>query len=91
MESHCLAMCGEIVAAFGDGFVPDFEGAGSSKLGTARYEIARLAPTKAEDRVMPTRAAATDLGGEVAILGTEIGLYCKDGRLLGRGRYTMIS
>jgi hypothetical protein len=57
---------------FADLFVADFEGDESSRLGTAKYDIAKLALTKAEDNVMPTKAGAMNLGGEVAILGTVI-------------------
>lgn len=70
MESHCLASCGGDVLGFEAGFVTGFEGAGSMRLGTVKYDIAKLAPTKAEDSVMPTKVPAMELGWDAAIAGS---------------------
>jgi hypothetical protein len=69
MYRHCLARFGEGVAAFADDVVADCWGAGSSRLGTAKYERPRLAPTNEEDNVIPAKVAARALGSEVAISG----------------------
>jgi hypothetical protein len=45
-----------------EGFVTGLEGAGRTRLGTAKYEIVKFAPTKTEDSVMPTKAPAMELG-----------------------------
>lgn len=91
MKRHCLARCGEGVGLFGNAFVPNLEDAGSSRLGTAKYDTARLALTKPVDNVMPTKAATNDSGWEAAITRTlKIGLYCEDGALLWKARYGII-
>jgi hypothetical protein len=62
-------MFGEGVAAFADGVVAGCWGAGSSRLGIAKNERARLALTNEEDSVIPTKVAARVLGSKVAISG----------------------
>ena len=92
MKRHCLARCGVGVGFVGNTFVPDLEGAGSSRLGTAKDDIARLALTKPVDNVMPIKAATKHPGWETAIIRTlKTGLCCEDGARLGRARYRMIS
>jgi len=75
MYCHCLARFGEGVAAFADDVVADCWGAGSSRLGTAKYERLRLALTNEEDNVIPTKVAARALGPEVAISGDQFNYF----------------
>lgn len=62
MDRHCLASCGEDVVGVEEGFVTGLEGAERTRLGMAKYEIVKFAPTKTEDSVMPTKVPAMELG-----------------------------
>ena len=44
-------------------------GAESTRAGTAKYDKAKLAPTKAEESVTPTKVPATELGWDAAMTG----------------------